>query len=184
MVVLAGRLDQSSLEELRRLLGLKRVGRLTDLEDAQFGHRDVGPNGDATARLDLWRDAVDQWHVSLSARQDTAVADDEIERWATEAEAAATAVGLQVVERRLFPGRNPPDYRTTWRNESWLRTMHWDLPAQSLHELWTIIGVSPSGSAADKRAALIRFMDSPTWEPAPDRIRQEADAFLRATEGV
>jgi hypothetical protein len=184
LLILAGRLDQGGLEELRRLLGLRRMGRLTDREDAQFGSRDIVSDDHPAMTLELWRDEdkEDRWSISLDAMSGAGASEDAIALWRSRAEAAAAAVGLTVVEARSFPPEHQPDYQTEWRNENWLRTAYWDLPAQSLDELWPVLGLSASASPEEKRAELTKFVASPTWEAAPTRIRSEADAFLHGGE--
>ncbi|MEV4317630.1 hypothetical protein [Actinocrispum sp. NPDC049592] len=181
---LTGRLDQEGLTALRERLGLRRAGRLTDLEDEQFGSRDYPDNGSPAANIDstsltLWRDSVDHWHFSVDAPEDADVPDEEIARLADEAAAAAGSVGFYVAGRRTFPVEKRPSYETEWRNENWLRTTGWDLPARTLRDLWPVLGLSASDPDEDKRAALGRFTASPTWEAAPPGLRREAEEFLR-----
>lgn len=179
LLMLAGRLDQARLDELRRALGLTPSGRLTDREDARFGFRELGDDGNPSAVLKLWRSADDQWAISVDVAAGTEVGEYEIVRWRSEAEAAATMAGLRTVECRSFPAERRTSYPTDWRNENWLRTTKWDLPAQTLPELWSVIGVRASASPAEKRTELIRFMATPAWEAAPEKIKQEAENFLR-----
>lgn len=176
LLILAGRLDQTRLDELRGRLELRRKGRLTDPEDAHMGTREL-PGG---LVLDLWRneDVDDEWSIKLNAYAGAEASEEEIVQWRARAEEAVAAVGLAVVEFRSFPAPPREDYQTAWRNENWLRSAGWDLPAQSLDELWAVLGVPDSAPPARKRAALREFMASPTWEPAPQRIRAEANAFL------
>ena len=119
MLILAGRIDQTRLDELRRLLELRRKGRLTDREDAHMGTREM-PGG---LLLDLWRneDVDDEWSIKLSAYAGAAASEEEIVRWRARAEEAAVAVGLAVVEFRSFPAPPREDYQTAWRNENWPR---------------------------------------------------------------
>ncbi|MEC3919228.1 hypothetical protein [Nocardia sp. CDC160] len=179
MLILAGRLDQPRLDELRAALGLTPSGRLTDREDARFGFRELGDDGNPSLVLKLWRVEDDQWAISVDVAAGSEVGEDDIVRWRDETEAAATMSGLQTVECRSFPAERRTSYLTDWRNEDWLRTTKWDLPAQSLPELWSVIGVRASASSAEKRAELMRFMATPAWEAAPGRIKQEAEDFLR-----
>jgi hypothetical protein len=179
LMLLSGRVDQARLDELRRRLELRRMGRLTDREDAHMGTREI-PGG---LVLDLWRneDTDTDWSIKLNAYSGAEADDEEVEQWRARAEEAAVAVGLTVVELRSFPAPPREDYQTAWRNENWLRTTGWALRAQSLDELWGVLGVPDSASVARKRAALQEFMASPTWEPAPQRIRTEAATFLAET---
>src|SRR5690242_596970 len=59
LLTLSGRLDQARLDELRARLEMRRMGRLTDREDAHLGTREI-PGG---LVLDLWRDEdkQDDW---------------------------------------------------------------------------------------------------------------------------
>jgi hypothetical protein len=176
LLILAGRLDQVRLDELRRRLELRRMGRLTDREDAHLGIREISGG----LVLNLWRDEDkdDDWSLHLDADEGAEVADDVLEQWRVRAEEAAVAVGLSVVEFRPIPVKPAGDHQTAWRNENWLRTAGWDLPAQSLDELWAVLGVAASAPVEQRRAVLREFMGSPSWEPAPSRIRTEAAAFL------
>ena len=179
LLILSGRLDQIGLAELRRVLGLRSLGRLTDGEDSQFGYRNIGDGGSPSMVLELWRHGDEQWAVSLDVASDVDVSEDEIARWRMQAEAAAHAVGLTMVEHRSFAPERLPSHRTDWRNENWLRTVQWDLPAQTLQELWPVLGLSEAAPSGEKRAELVRFMATPAWEAAPMLIRREAEAFLR-----
>ncbi|PWW59604.1 GNAT family N-acetyltransferase [Actinokineospora spheciospongiae] len=103
-VDLAGAVDQERLDRLRELLALSPRGRLTDHEDACFGTRDTG--GAAPRSLALWRDDEQSWSVSLSAPRGSEVDGAELDSWAREAEAAAVAVGLRVVGRKVIALRH------------------------------------------------------------------------------
>ncbi|MFE4455835.1 hypothetical protein ACFROC_00625 [Nocardia tengchongensis] len=182
-MTLGGQLDQARLEQIRKALGLTRIGRLTDREDEHFGSRDVGDTVDQSVSLDLWRVEDTQWALRVSATDDVDLSDTEIARWQSICATAARDVGLEVAEVRVFPTPQRESYETTWLNENWLRTMHWDLPAQNLAELWQVIGVDASASETEKRDRLAQFMTSPTWQPAPPELRQQAEEFVhRVTE--
>jgi hypothetical protein len=181
LVLLRGAVDRARLEELRRSLGLRPRGRLTDQEDSEFGYRYVGDPDDRSVILSLWRYADDEWGVALDTVPPAGVADPDVEMWAARAEEAAAQAGLAVVERRVFgQSRQRPQSRVA--NEDWLRAMSWDLPASTLAELWPVLGLSPSAPEHAKRDALRRFMAEQVWRAAPDRVRAEADAFLRFTQ--
>lgn len=182
LLLTSGRLDQPRLEELRNALGLTRRGRLTDSEDSEFGYRNIGDPRDPSMILTLWRDAEDKWSISIDAATDADFDDGQIADWQADAESALRASGLDILERRAFPGEPRPSFEDDWRNENWLRAKHWDLPAQTLAELWAVIGVSPTTSHLEKRAALVEFMKSPTWEPAPSQLRHEAEEFVREAD--
>ncbi|WP_345630615.1 hypothetical protein [Rugosimonospora acidiphila] len=111
LLVLAGRLDQAGLDELRGRLELRRMGRLTDREDAHLGTREI-PGG---LVLDLWRDEdkQDDWSINLDVDSGVDVPDEVLAQWRVRAEAAATAVGLTVVEFRSFPAPAREDHQTT-----------------------------------------------------------------------
>ncbi|GIH16881.1 hypothetical protein [Rugosimonospora africana] len=109
LLILAGRLDQARLDELRGRLELRPMGRLTDREDAHLGTR-VIPGG---LELDLWRneDTEDDWAIHLDAYR--GVPDEVLAQWHVRAEEAAVAVGLTVVEFRSFPGERREEQQTT-----------------------------------------------------------------------
>ncbi|MGW4529513.1 hypothetical protein ACWEOI_01045 [Nocardia sp. NPDC004340] len=177
-VMLRGQLDQARLERLRAALGLTRMGRLTDWADEHFGYRHIGGDANQSVCLDLWRVEETQWFLCVSATDDVDIYDEEISRWQSIYVTAARAVDLEISEVRVFPPPHRDSYETTWRNENWLRTVHWDLPARSLAELWPIIGIDPSARETEKRDRLASFMTSPTWEPAPPELRQQAEEFV------
>ena len=66
------------------------------------------------------------------------------------------------------------------RNEDWLKTLSWDLPATNLSELFTVLGVSDSTDSY-KSQVLHNFMGLAAWEAAPERIKQEASEWLGRT---
>jgi hypothetical protein len=70
------------------------------------------------------------------------------------------------------PGRNDD-----W-NEDWLRAAGWDLPFDSLYQLWFHFGLTPDSALAERRAALAKFVQLPAWNAAPALLRAEADEFL------
>jgi hypothetical protein len=173
---LAGTLDRERLALLRNALGMERRGRLTDSMDEEFGYRYL--QGLYSASLTLWRLSHDRWLVDVSAWPAYQVARDVLEGIVEEVRRAAPAVGLTVGEVRFFEPPPMPDAATMIRNANWLRTMRWDLPAQSLEELWPVLGLLPSAGIEVKRARLREFMTELAWEPAPERIRREAEEFL------
>ncbi|WP_157762209.1 hypothetical protein [Nocardia yamanashiensis] len=178
-MTLGGRLDQARLERLREVLGLTRMGRLTDREDEHFGFRDVSANRDRSVSLDLWRVEDIKWSLSISAEDDVDFSDEEIAHWQAVFTAAAREAELEMLGFKVFPPPHRESYQTRWENENWLRTMYWDLPAQNLKELWWVIGVGPSAPEAEKRDKLVAFMASPTWKPAPPELRRQAEEFVR-----
>lgn len=65
-IALTGQLDRPRLEQLRKLLDLEPKGRLTDTEDAEFGHRSLRDVRDEWAWLNLWRRDARNWHMILT----------------------------------------------------------------------------------------------------------------------
>jgi hypothetical protein len=173
---LAGTLDRERLAALRDALGMQRRGRLTDPLDEEFGYRYL--EGRRSAEVMLWRRADDRWLIEVSAWPHFRVARAVLEEIARQVRVAAPAVGLTVGEVRFIQPPPVPDFATLNRNANWLRTMQWALPAQSLEELWPVLGLSPSADIEVKRARLREFMTEPAWQPAPERIRREAEEFL------
>ncbi|MFE6862791.1 hypothetical protein [Nocardia sp. NPDC057668] len=178
-MIMSGELDRTRLDRLREALGLARKGRLTDREDEHFGYRDVSENQDRSLSLDLWRVSDAEWSLRISAAADVDLSDAEITRWQSVIAAAADANGLEISSVKVFPPPSRDNYETMWRNENWLRTAHWDLPARTLDELWWVIGIEPSASEVERRDKLAAFMTNPVWQPAPAELRQEAEAFVR-----
>ena len=188
LLIFAGTLDQAALDNLRGALGLGRRGRLSDREDAFFGGRAVPASDGSMLELELWRDedaGPDQnpWSIVLTAPVGAQVGAEQIAQLRARSEAAAGSVGLRLAEARVFSVDPPAAYQTEWRNENWLRTAQWDLPAQTLDELWPVLGVA-SAPVERKRAELARFTTSPAWEAAPAGLREEADGFLRGVNGA
>ncbi|SCF12092.1 hypothetical protein GA0074696_2853 [Micromonospora purpureochromogenes] len=89
--------------------------------------------------------------------------------------------GLVVEAVRMF-GPQQVDVATAGRNEDWLRTTGWNLPARSLGELWPVLGVTPSASDEERRRELRRFMALPVWRAAPAGLRTEAARYLGEQE--
>jgi hypothetical protein len=175
-IVLRGRLDRERLQALRDSLGLQRQGRLSDTEDEAFGYRYL--RDDQSAEMSLWRLDDDRWRVVVFSDAGTRSEPSEVADIAAAVRAAAPKAGLTVESERVYESSAKPDFATVNRNENWLRTMHWDLPAQTLEELWYVLGLSPSADEQRKRAALQQFMTVPAWEAAPEPLRREAAEFL------
>lgn len=174
---LRGRLDQAGLTVLREVLALERRGRLTDQEDEKFGVRYLRSDL-AGASLTLWRSAEDRWRVSLRYSAADHVTREEIDEIMARVTEVAPRVGLVVESRRHVEPPPEPDFDTLNRNENWLRTFGWDLPAQTLDELWGVLGVVQADPER-RRARLREFMAQPAWQAAPERVRREAEEFLR-----
>lgn len=63
---LDGQMDRPSLERFTKLLNLRPRGRLTDTEDAEFGHRALRDTPNERVWLDLWRRHTSGWAVRLT----------------------------------------------------------------------------------------------------------------------
>jgi hypothetical protein len=63
-IIAWGKVDQAVLEQLRAELGLRRAGRLTDAEDAEFGYRNEQIAG-SRVMVNLWRHAEDTWSYEV-----------------------------------------------------------------------------------------------------------------------
>lgn len=96
-VRLRGELTQPALDELQRRLDLRPAGRLTDEEDADFGHRYLREDEGNFVRLGLWREAADgaDWAFHLSY-QNEPPDEDTLRRLRSQILDAAAAVGLAV----------------------------------------------------------------------------------------
>lgn len=70
----------------------------------------------------------------------------------------------------------------TVRNEDWLRTRSWDLYTSAGTKVTTLAALLPAiyatGTPAEQRAALRRFMALPSAEAMPAGLRAEVDDFL------
>jgi hypothetical protein len=100
---LRGTLNQPALDGLRAALGLHRRGRLTDREDAEFGYRTVTENGEPRLTLRLWRNAEDQWRITIDAHPDAALPENGLTAWGEVATGAAVAAGLTPMAPPLVP---------------------------------------------------------------------------------
>jgi hypothetical protein len=102
-VELVGELDRPRLEYLRKLLDLEPMGRLTDTEDAQFGHRALRDTPEEWVWLGVWRHDAWHWQVSLTymgPRPEQSV----IDRCEGEVLGAAAVIGLEVTTpARVLP---------------------------------------------------------------------------------
>lgn len=105
LLIFRGSPSQTQLDRLREALDLCRRGRLTDLEDAHFGARDL-VSADVPAAMNLWRSDNELWSISIDADPSAILADNDIELWRSSAEAAAADAGLTFVERRSFQKRD------------------------------------------------------------------------------
>jgi hypothetical protein len=65
-VKIYGQMSQSTLERFRTSLRLRKRGRLSDEEDAEFGYRYLRDEGDDWVELSLWRIDDMHWSVRLS----------------------------------------------------------------------------------------------------------------------
>jgi hypothetical protein len=99
-VRLEGRLDQPRLDRLRKLLNLTPRGRLTDTEDAEFGHRDLRDTPQEWVWLTLWRESDTDWHLHLTFAG-PALPQPEIDECLAGVLGAAAALGLAVT--RIWP---------------------------------------------------------------------------------
>jgi hypothetical protein len=142
-VDLSGQLDQTALEQLRDALGLHRRGRLTDLEDWEFGFRALDGDG-AAGMLRLWRYDDLRWAITLDAADAVTPSDAEVVALAEQAERAAAQAGLTTVDRTL----GAPE-RTLVRLLFVL--LRGQLDAARLATLRGELGVSTRGDLADER---------------------------------
>jgi hypothetical protein len=179
LLIFSGSMSQPKLDRLRAALELSRMGRLTDLEDEHFGTRQLRDDPEGAAMLNLWRTSPDAWSITIDATPECDITEAGLGEWERQITAAAESVELGLVERRSFQTRQDLESRTEWSNENWLRTTGWDLPAQTLEELWAVLDLGPARTVIDRRAALEKFMGSPAWEAAPNRVKTEAESFLR-----
>jgi hypothetical protein len=92
-VELYGEMPQSKLEQLRRLLKLERLGRLTDAEDAEFGYRYLRNEESNWVTLSLWRIDDTHWALDLSYLNEPVPAE-VVDRCRREIFAAAQRLGL------------------------------------------------------------------------------------------
>jgi hypothetical protein len=97
-----GQLDRTRLGRLQKLLDLEPVGRLTDTEDGQFGHRALSDLPEAWVWLDLWRRPSSGWAITLTyggPRPSGPV----IAQCQAQVQAAAGVLGLAVTRTRPEP---------------------------------------------------------------------------------
>ncbi|MFY1688261.1 hypothetical protein [Plantactinospora sp. WMMB782] len=94
-VRLDGELDQPRLDRFTKLLNLRPRGRLTDTEDAKFGHRALRDAVGEWLWLDLWRRDGHGWSVRLTVAGPPAPPP-LVARCRAEVLGAAEALGLAV----------------------------------------------------------------------------------------
>ncbi|MGQ4601609.1 hypothetical protein [Nocardia sp. R6R-6] len=183
LLIFSGRMMQPELDHLRATLDLSRMGRLTDREDEHFGTRQLHDSAEGAAMLNLWRADQASWYLTIDATPEHCITDTELNAWEQRVYEAANQIELSFIERRSFQNRKNLGSETEWRNENWLRTTGWDLPANTLEELWAVLSIGPKCTSADRRIELTKFMESPSWEAAPSRFKQEAKDFLDGHHG-
>src|SRR2546430_16868232 len=88
-----GEMSEAKLDELRQRLGLERVGRLSDREDAEFGYRYVRQDEGSTIMLGLWRRHDTDWVVHLSFENEPPP-QSTVEEYRSRILEAAAALGL------------------------------------------------------------------------------------------
>jgi hypothetical protein len=94
---LQGEMSEAKLDELRRRLGLQRLGRLSDREDAEFGYRYLRENDGNTVTLGLWRRGDSDWVVHLSYENEPPP-QSTVEEYRSKILEAAAALGLSGAE--------------------------------------------------------------------------------------
>jgi hypothetical protein len=99
-VRLSGRLEQRRLDRFRKLVNLTPRGRLTDTQDAEFGHRALRDTPQEWVWLTLWRDSDTDWHIRLTFAG-PAVPQPEVDRCLAGVLGAASALELTVT--RIWP---------------------------------------------------------------------------------
>jgi hypothetical protein len=97
-VRLHGAMSEERLAELRRRLGLEHAGRLSDDEDAQFGHRYLRrPEGGGIVVLHLYRRSDTDWALRLGW-QGEPLPVGTVDQVRSQALEAAAAMGLAASE--------------------------------------------------------------------------------------
>lgn len=94
---LCGEMPQSKLDQLRERLRMRRMGRLTDLEDAEFGYRYLRQDDGNIVVLRLWRQTDTEWVVDLSFEHDPP-SDGIVQECRSQILESAAALGLAVEE--------------------------------------------------------------------------------------
>lgn len=66
-------------------------------------------------------------------------------------------------------------------NADWLRRSEWNIPAETLEELFVYLGVldQPREAQVD---VLSKFMKSSSYRPSPLLLKQQADEFINGFE--
>ena len=100
-----GELDPARLSRFQKVLNLRPLGRLTDTEDTEFGHRALRNTPDHRVWLDLWRRDSARWSVTLSYA-DPRPSEAVVARCRAEVLAAIEAVGLAAAP--IWPAPTEP----------------------------------------------------------------------------
>lgn len=91
-----GEMPQAKLDALRERLGMRSIGRLTDLEDAEFGYRYLRQNN-GNVVLRLWRQTDTEWIIHLSFENEPP-SDSTVQECRSQIFEAAAALGLKADE--------------------------------------------------------------------------------------
>lgn len=94
---LRGEMSEASLDALRQRLGLRRAGRLSDREDAEFGYRYLREGAGNRVLLGLWRRDGSDWVVQLTFENEPPPRST-VEEYRTKILEAAAALGLASTE--------------------------------------------------------------------------------------
>ncbi|KIF05151.1 hypothetical protein PL81_14760 [Streptomyces sp. RSD-27] len=57
---------------------------------------------------------------------------------------------------------------------------HWPLPYEELDRVWPHLGLRTDAPREVKEVKLRELMSTPAWPQAPEALRRQAEAFLRA----
>lgn len=96
-VRLCGEMPQAKLDALRGRMGMRSIGRLTDLEDAEFGYRYLRQDKGNFVVLHLWRRSDTEWAIHLSFENEPP-SDTIVQQYRSQIFEAAAALGLTAEE--------------------------------------------------------------------------------------
>lgn len=66
-------------------------------------------------------------------------------------------------------------------NADWLRGKEWNIPAETLQDLFSFLGVLESPKDEQVKV-LENFMKTPTYQPSPLLLKKQAEEFINGFE--
>jgi hypothetical protein len=178
-----GRLDPVGIRHLIDSLGLVDVPRVEGPgAAASIAHREVPFDGTRRLMVDLSRIGAEGW-VATVFFEGEPPGEDLLEPFRQRALGLVGQLGLRLVE--VDPARTPDEVfaapaATALEFPAGAR---WDLPCQTLDQLFWHLDVGPAAPLEVARVKLAQLTRQPVWTAAPAGLRAAAERFLAEPEG-